>query len=179
MLTVRASLVATEAIERVFGMAIAYVLPGAIALFGISYFQPELRRWFGFVAEHDTTLAGFLFVVAASAGLGVLLSALRAFLLEKMWKAAKPRVIDHSARVKQEAVYQNLISQHYNYYQCYGNTAVASWFFTIGYLRGVTGFWHWFMIIGVMALTDTLLVWAALDAIKRFENKRETLLKSA
>jgi hypothetical protein len=42
-----------ESIDWYFGLAISYLMPGMIALFGISYLLPELRTWFGFVAERD------------------------------------------------------------------------------------------------------------------------------
>ena len=70
-----------DSIDRYFGLAISYLMPGMVALFGLSYRVPDLRSWFGFVAQHDTTFAGFLFVMVASLGVGVMLSAVRSFVL--------------------------------------------------------------------------------------------------
>ena len=66
-----------DSIDRYFGLAIAYLMPGMIALFGLSYRLPDIRRWFGLVANHDTTFAGFLFAMVASIGAGVLSKAVR------------------------------------------------------------------------------------------------------
>ena len=168
-----------DAIDRYFGLAISYLMPGMVALYGLSYRLPDLRKWFGFVAEHETTFAGFLFVMVASVGTGVMLSAVRSFVLEDVTKLAKPRTGDLSKRAAVEATYQALICDHYNYYKCYGNTAVAVAVFAVFYLwtnaNALTG-WTWvWSIVGLLAVV-ALLVYKALDCIDRFEAKRGDLL---
>jgi hypothetical protein len=168
-----------DAIDRYFGLAISYLMPGMIALYGLSYRVTDLRRWFGFVAERETTLAGFLFVMVASVGAGVMLSAVRSFVLEDVTTLAKPKTGDWSKRKEVEASYQILILDHYNYYKCYGNTAVAVVVFGVCYFWANTGgisFWDLFgYLIGFIA-TVALLVYKALDCISRFEAKRGALL---
>src|SRR6266487_1240001 len=112
-----------DAIDRYFGLAISYLMPGMIALFGLSYRLPDIRKWFGFVAEHDTTFAGFLFVMVASLGAGVVLSAIRSFILEDVTGWAKPKTGPQGKRAIAEtaAAYQVLVRDHYDYYKCYSN----------------------------------------------------------
>ena len=85
-----------ENLDRLFGWGIAYAIPGLMALFWPLLWVAELRAWFGFVATRDTNIAGFLFILMASIGVGVMLSAVRAFLLEKATKYAAPKAIDQS-----------------------------------------------------------------------------------
>jgi len=168
-----------ESIDRYFGLAISYLMPGMVALFGLSYRLPELRSWFGLVAEHDTTFAGFLFVMVASIGVGLMLSAARAFVLEELTTLAKPRTGDWSKRQAVEAQYQALICSHYDYYKCYGNTAVAVVIFAVCYLwttAAVLTVWDWLAAVVPLGIVVALLLWAAINAIHRFEDKRGDLL---
>lgn len=168
-----------DAIDRYFGLAISYLMPGMVALFGLSYQVTDLRKWFGFVAQHDTTFAGFLFVMVASVGAGVMLSAVRSFVLEDVTRLAKPKTGDWSKKSVNEVSYQALLRDHYDYYKCYGNTAVAVVVFAACYLwtkAGTLSVWGWFgWMVGVLSIV-ALLGYKALDCIGRFEAKRSDLL---
>jgi hypothetical protein len=166
-----------ENIDRLFGLAISYVIPGLLALFGLSYQVAELRAWFGFVAAHETNIAGFLFVLVASVGVGVMLSAIRAILLEKITSLARPKTGDMSGRAQVETTYRALISDHYCYYKAYGNGAVAILILSVCYFSSAHhGAWAWTGWLASTAVFDALLIWAAVDAIQRFEAKRGSLL---
>jgi hypothetical protein len=165
-------------LERAFGLAIAYLLPGAIGLAGLSAHSASVRGWFGFVATHDTTLAGFLFVAGGSTAVGVLLSAVGAFLYDR--KRNRPVQHDHSGRETKEQSYQQLISQHYHYYLCYRNSSIALPLAVVSYLTSRPFSWALLSIAGGGAVMMTLILWwAANDAIDRFETKRASLLRSA
>ena len=58
-----------------FGRTIAFVIPGMIALYALAFFVPSLHAWFGLTQQ--PTIAGFLFVVLGSIGLGVFVSGIR------------------------------------------------------------------------------------------------------
>lgn len=171
--------VGKDSIDRYFGLAIAYLMPGLVALFGLSYRITELRTWFGFVASHETTVAGFLFVMVASIGMGVMLSAARCFVLERVTGLARAKTGDLAKRSSVEPAYQALIADHYNYYKCYGNMAVAVVVFAVCYgwtNAGGLSVGDWILSILATLASVALLTWAALDAIRRFEDKRGNLL---
>jgi hypothetical protein len=169
-----------DTLDRYFGLSIAYLIPGLIALYGISYQVPELRTWFGVVAESETTLAGFLFAMVASVGVGVMLSAVRSFLLEDVTGWARPRTgVDWSKRKEVESAYQALLNDHYTYYKCYGNTAVAIVVFAACYFwsfRNELTVWQWIGAVVGTTLFVALLVYKAVDCVCRFEDKRGDLL---
>ena len=60
-----------------FGPLIAYLVPGATALFGIIEFYPPLRSWFAVAPTDATTIGGFLYLTVASVVCGMVISAIR------------------------------------------------------------------------------------------------------
>jgi len=45
-----------------FGVLIAYLVPGATALWGISLFSPAVRAWFASTPQDAPTISGFLYL---------------------------------------------------------------------------------------------------------------------
>ena len=77
-----------------------------------------------------------------------------------------------------EPTYQNLVSQFYNFYLFYGNTAVAlgllyvAWAFTVGLQ------WRLLLTRGIaLALALGVLVLSARDSYRRFHERRDSLLR--
>ena len=49
-----------------FGPVIAYILPGFVTLWGVSYFSPTVDGWIAASQQGAPTVAGFLYVTLAS-----------------------------------------------------------------------------------------------------------------
>lgn len=49
-----------------FGVIIAYLLPGFVALWGVSYFSPTVASWIVASREGSPTVTGFMYVTLAS-----------------------------------------------------------------------------------------------------------------
>lgn len=73
-----------DEIPKYFGLLLAFVLPGFVGLWALSYFEPTLGQWFSTAADKDTSVGSFFFVVLASIGMGVFVSGLRWLLTEAM-----------------------------------------------------------------------------------------------
>lgn len=70
-----------------FGLVIAYLLPGFVALWGVSYFSPTVASWIT-ASQHDTpTVAGFMYVTLASLASGVTVSAVRWAIIDHLHHA--------------------------------------------------------------------------------------------
>ncbi|NQT12021.1 MAG: hypothetical protein HQ582_04700, partial [Planctomycetes bacterium] len=67
-----------------FGLLIAYVLPGFVALSGLSLFSPTVMAWLHGVPDGCPTAAGFLYVTLASIGIGMTVNALRWLTLDSL-----------------------------------------------------------------------------------------------
>jgi len=60
-----------------FGVLIAYLVPGATALWGISLFSPAVRAWFASTPQDVPTISGFLYLTVASLAVGMTVTAIR------------------------------------------------------------------------------------------------------
>jgi hypothetical protein len=128
-----------------FGLAIAFIAPGVVGLWGLSLHLPTVRAWFG-ATEAEATSAGFLFVLVASLAVGLTLSGIRQELLDKVVfdrLMGRPRpatdemkLTDPNSLRALQYVAENL----YRYYQFYSNMAVAVLF---AYAAWIIQSWEW------------------------------------
>ena len=58
----------TEWTDKNFGVVIAYLLPGFVALWGVSYFSPTVASWISVSQQGAPTVAGVCYVTLASLG---------------------------------------------------------------------------------------------------------------
>ena len=156
-----------------FGLTIAFVIPGMVALYALSFFMPELRVWFGF-ADASPTGPGFLFVTVASAGMGVFVSGIRWLVLEQwIWRRTS---ILFERDPDQEALYQNFVRQHYEFYLFYANTLCA---IVVLFIAWVVAAWptsqtpvSLLSAIAGVAVVGFILYRSACDALDRFDKKQ-------
>ncbi len=115
--------------NRNFGLLIAHVLPGFVALCGLQEISPTLRLWLSATADpHELpTVGGFLYVTLASVALGMTVSAIRWCVVDWMHHHTglpRPRWDDAKLQVNLEA-FDLLVEHHYRYYQFYANSIVS------------------------------------------------------
>src|SRR4051812_28341633 len=60
-----------------FGPLIAYLVPGATVLLGLSQFSPTLQSWFAAAPAETPTIGGFLYLTVASLTAGMTVNAVR------------------------------------------------------------------------------------------------------
>ena len=60
-----------------FGLVIAYLLPGFVALLGVSFFSEPVQTWFSVSPVALPTVGGFLYVTLGSLSAGVIVSTVR------------------------------------------------------------------------------------------------------
>jgi len=110
-----------------FGLVIAYLVPGATALWGLAGYSPTVQNWLAAAPGDSPSIGGFLYVTLAALSTGLLVSALRWILLDTIhhctgiprpnWDfAALPRSVD---------AFGLLVEAHYRYYQFYANMCIA------------------------------------------------------
>jgi hypothetical protein len=168
-------------LSKSFGLAIAFLIPGVVGLYALSFFAPAVQEWFGIAAKGSTSIGGFLFVVLGSIGMGVFISGLRWLVLEQ-WLAfvqRRPLNLDDARRrdEKCEAAYQDLLFRHYQFYQFYANMPFAlgfayiAWFVAEGRV-GERAFW----LLLLMLIADGVLLACAKNAITAYAAKVSGLL---
>jgi len=110
-----------------FGLLIAFMLPGFVALWGVSYVAEPVQSWLGASPADAPTVGGFLYVTLASIAAGLTVSTVRWMVIDTLHHAtglARP-AWDFSLLQQHVAAFDVLVEFHYRYYLFYGNMAVA------------------------------------------------------
>jgi hypothetical protein len=146
----------SDAIDKHFGVVIAFWLPGFILLWGLTYSFPELSKLLPNSTETETpTVGGFLYATLASLAIGLMVSALRWMLVDtllyRLTRVKKPNI--DFAKLKDGNAYsafQGVVENHYRYYQYYSNALVSV----------VVAFVAFWFVHGIRQVS--LLMWTAL-----------------
>lgn len=112
---------------RNFGLLIAYVLPGFVVLWGLGYLSPTIASWLSGAETSGPSVGGFLYVFMASVGCGMTASVFRWMLLEQALHRTGVRKPYFNFAMIHERLqgFERIVSDHYQYYQFYGNTFIA------------------------------------------------------
>lgn len=171
-----------ELTSRNFGLLIAYIIPGFVVLLGLSPISPTVQTWLSAStdAEQWPTVGGFLYVTLASVGLGMTMSAVRWFLIDRIneWTGLKRPEWDDSKLQANLAAFDLIVEHHYRYYQFYANTMVAM---VVGYgvhrmntAQSLTVSW---IEAGILALL--IVFWAmSRDTLTKYYHRASVLLNS-
>ena len=111
-----------------FGVLIAYLVPGATALWGLSSFSPSLRAWIASTPNDAPTISGFLYLTVASLAVGMTVTAIRWACVDLIHAATGLNApdLDFSQLPGKVDAYRLLIEIHYVHYQFYANMFVAT-----------------------------------------------------
>lgn len=111
-----------------FGPLIAYLVPGATVLVGMSNFSPTLQGWFASSPLDSPTIGGFLYLSVAAIAAGMTVSALRWAFVDTVhaWSGLQTPSLDFSRLGENVDAFVLLIEIHYRHYQFYANMLVAT-----------------------------------------------------
>lgn len=164
-----------------FGLVIAYLLPGFVALWGVSYFSPTVEGWIAASQKDAPTVAGFMYVTLASLAAGVTVSAVRWAMIDQLHHATGvvPPTWNFANLEGKLQGYLALIENHYRYYQFYSNMAVAAAFsFSARCLDGGEALrrllWP---AVGFLVLESVLLA-GSRDTLRKYYTRTQQLLSS-
>lgn len=110
-----------------FGPLVAYLLPGATVLLGVSPFSPLVRSWFAILPDGTPTIGGFLFLTVASMGVGMTVSAIRWLIIDTLHRFTGLSLpsLDFSRLGPNVEAFALLIDIHYRHFLFFGNEAIA------------------------------------------------------
>ncbi len=111
-----------------FGPLIAYLVPGATVLFGLSQFEPALQSWFAVNPTQAPTIGGFLYLTIASIACGMVVSAVRWAVVDTLHHITGLPLppLDFSKLGQNVDAFNLLIEIHYRHYQFNANMLVAT-----------------------------------------------------
>ena len=161
-----------------FGPLVAYLLPGATVLLGISPFSSLVRSWFAISPAGTPTIGGFLFLTVASIGVGMTVSAIRWLVIDTLLRLTglPPPPKDFSRLGPNVEAFGLLIEIHYRHYLCYANLCVAlAIAYTCYRVRlGNTATVGWLDALSV--LLEGIFLAASRDTMKKFHVRSHQLL---
>ncbi|MGE3109320.1 MAG: hypothetical protein AB7G11_04830 [Phycisphaerales bacterium] len=160
----------SELSARNFGLVISYLIPGFVALGGLSLFVRPLAGWL-----MEPSAAGMLFVLISSVAAGMTASAVRWAVVDTILHASGVRRpnLDFSQLPGRLEAFDRLNEFHYQYYQFYANTLVAG---VASYtaLRS-TGAGSAWLDVAVVLLAGVFAA-GARDALRKFYSRSALLL---
>ncbi len=161
-----------------FGLLIAYVLPGFVALSATAFYSETVRSWLGASSSFSPSVGGFLYVTLASTALGLLISTIRWAVIDRLHHATGIRETkwDFSTLQRNFAAFEGLVQSHYRYYQFYANTLVALWFWMLSAKAAGT----WDTLFGgyaAVSIAASLILFAgSRDTLRKYYARAAQLL---
>ena len=113
--------VGSDSLERNFGLVIAFLLPGFVCLAGAARFSPTIAGWMSLAPTSDPTVVGFLYVLLASIGAGLVASAVRWAIIDTVHHRTglPPANLDFSRLQANLDAFQMAVEHNYRHYQFY------------------------------------------------------------
>lgn len=112
-----------------FAHLIAYLLPGIVFFYALTYVSPRVAEIFQALFDKDKTVGASVIMLVASVACGVFVSAVRGLLLDWIQEATGVQQPDTDyARLINTDIRQafnDAIDNTYRYAQAYGNLAIA------------------------------------------------------
>ncbi len=163
-----------------FGVLIAYLVPGATALWGLSSFSPALRSWFASTPNDAPTISGFLYLTVASLAVGMTVTAVRWAGVDLVHAATGLTApdLDFSRLPGKVDAYRLLIEIHYVHYQFYANMCVATAITWICYRITVRPTCHVSWIDTGFVLVETIFFLTSKDTLRKYQHRTQQLLQS-
>lgn len=164
-----------------FGLLMAYVLPGFVALGGAAYHVDAVRPWLQSTPADAPTVGGFLYATLASTTLGLIISGVRWAVIDRVLARTGVRqpAWDFHLFAERLAAYEVLVANHYRYYQFYANMLVS---LARAYGSRMTAMPSWpgrEAWVGVgFAFIEVVLFVAARDALGKYYARTGALLRA-
>lgn len=166
----------TEFSARNFGLAIAFFIPGFVALWGLAEICDPVQRWLAGNGSAGPSIGGVAYVAAASLALGLTVSAIRWATIDQLHHRtgiAPPRLDFEKLTERLEAFFA-LVENHYRYYQFYANVAVAT-AFTFG-MKCVGGDDMTALAYVAVLGLEVVFLAASRDALRKYYERSSLLL---
>jgi hypothetical protein len=163
-----------------FGLIIAYLLPGFVALWGVSYFSPTVTGWIA-ASQHDApTVAGFMYVTLASLAAGVTVSAVRWAIIDHLHHVTGivPPAWKFTHLEDKLQGYLTLVENHYRFYQYYSNTFIAAAFAFSARLLSEEPAPHPVAATCGFLILEMVLFAGSRDTLNKFYSRTQQLLNS-
>lgn len=171
-----------------FGLVVAFLLPGAMALLSMTYWIAPVADAFETFLTADANLGLLLLMLLGALTLGLVVSAVRWLLYEVLlaqggWVYGAKLTADERKRLQEQnrlAAYRAAVDETYRYHQFFGGLSLTAPALLIGWFNdlesGRTA--EVLLVISFVAL-ELLLVAAAIAAYKSYLQYTQAILAEA
>lgn len=164
-----------EIFTRQFGLLIAFLLPGFVALAGVAPLVPAVAGWLH--ADQTASFGAPVYALLAATAAGMVVSCFRWLLVDQILVLAGVPEPDFNARALEErpAAVQFLVQNHYVFYQFYANSVVAvAWSYSIHRWLMRSSRLGYGTDLAVLVLCAVLFA-GSRDAISKYRNRSRQL----
>lgn len=162
---------------RVFGLLVAYVVPGFVGLTGLIPLFPSVGSWLHPVPQGDLGFGPPVYALLGATAVGLIVSCFRWLLLDQLhhWTSLRRPVFDDSRLQENLEGFDYLVQNHYRYYEFTGNTLLAGLFAYLTHRGMATNA----MLGGPTDLAMTTvalaLFWGGRDALRKYYRRTAAL----
>jgi hypothetical protein len=157
-----------------FGLVIAYLLPGVVALFSLSFWYSSARDAFHTFLTSKSNLGLFLFLLLGALTLGLVISTVRWLVYERLLSPLCGRrpTDDEWRRMSEEnrfVAFRAAVDETLRYHQCFGGLTIAAPALFFGWLNSLDahGAQRAVLIVAFGALEGILAV-SSVAAFRRY-----------
>jgi hypothetical protein len=170
----------TGSSTRQFGLIIAYLLPGFVALAGLAPLFPAVGRWLAPVSAGavDLGLGPPLYAILGAMTLGMVISCFRFLLIDQLhgWMGVRRPTWDDSRLDEVLHAFEHLVDAHYRHYQSTANLLLAVlWAYGLNRVSGALPFLGPVTDFGAAVLVVALFV-ASRSALSNYYDRSRRLI---
>lgn len=171
----------TDVNQHNFGLLIAYVLPGFLAVLQVAQFTPTVQDWLAVGSTEAPTVGGFLYVTVASVFAGLLAGAVRWLVIDPIHCVMGVRRPQWNFTQLQSNVdaFERMVQYHFRYYEFYANSLLVLLFVAVA----PSPFFGWFTdepvaTVLIASATAIVLFCASRDALQKYYARVSILLSA-
>jgi len=164
-----------------FGLVIAYLVPGFVILWGLSFHFATVRSWLAVTAGSAPTVGDLFYATLASVACGMFANMARWAVFDTINHHTGVRLPawDFSRLHERLAAYELLVEFHYRFYQFGANVLVAV-LFTYAAFRTTPRGWayQWGWVDVGFVLVCIILFLGSRDALRKYYRRAGALLRA-
>jgi hypothetical protein len=166
--------------DKNFGVLIAFALPGFIFLWGLSFSNDLGPLTASLLKNNDSSIGGFLTITFASVSAGMILSAVRWLLFDRLLLrgvASGLREINVEKLTDTTfPIFQGIVENHYRYYQYYSNTFIAVGLAFLSFIFWGKAYPGIPIVVSVLLLCAVLFL-ASRDSLLKYSERARKITK--
>lgn len=166
-----------EILNRHFGLIVAYLLPGFIALAGVAPLVPVVSSWLQPVNQ-GLGIGPPVYAIMAATATGMVVSCFRWLLIDRIhaWTGIATPALNYRALEDRMVSFNYLVESHYRYYQFYANTLIAvAWAYSVNRLLKTSSLLRFGTDLGVFILCAVLFA-GSRDALAKYRHRSGQLV---